>query len=300
MRIEVIILSVVLAQKLCEFAPCYDLAHRIWMRQLGLDESGRELVNDAYGAMIFYTAYVHERQGSNPRFPLYHREALRRGLDGKQFDDVLLSDVDFPKRVWNYFLSFAQPKPNRKITAGVVYQILDKMRDEQQPNLISLLRSKSILSAFNWLNSVGGIGPKLASFFLRDVWSFIEAWENTPKDNLFCLQPIDRWIIFWARKCWSDANWASNTIKLESYSAKVRFAKSLTSECLRFEIDPVSFNKGAWFVGSHFEEISRFCDIHEEMQIDMSKCVLSFAQQKVLEGIEEFNECDKRQNVFPV
>ncbi len=290
-------MSLVLAQKLCDFASCYDLAHKIWMSGLGLDE--RELVNDAYGAMIFYTAYVHERQGSNPRFPLYHREALRKGLDGKQFDYVLLSDVNFPKRVWKYFLSFAKPKPNEKITAGVVYQILDKMREEHQPNLISLLWSKSILSAFNWLRSVRGIGPKLAAFFLRDIWSFIGAWENTPKDNLFCLQPIDRWIIFWSEKCWSDAHWATNT-KLQTDSAKIRFAKKLTSECLRLEINPVSFNKGAWFVGSHFEQISRFCNIPEEMQIDMSQCVLPFSAQKVFEGIKELNKCDKHHKIFPV
>jgi len=82
--------------------------------------------------------------------------------------------------------------------------------------------------------------------------------------------------------------------------AKTRFAKGLTSECLNFEIDPVSFNKGAWFAGSHFEQMSRFCNIPEEVQIDMSKCVLTFTPKKVFEGIEEFNEYDRRQNIFPV
>lgn len=290
-------LSIVLAKKLCEFAPCYDLAHKIWIRGHSFEES--ELVDDAYGAMIFYTTYVHERQGSNPRFPLYHREALRRGLNGKKFDDVFLSDVDFPKRVWNQFLSFAQPKPNEKITAGVVYEILEKMRDEQQPNLICLLRSKSLFNAFEWLRAVRGIGPKLAAFFLRDIWSFIGEWENTLKDNWYCLQPTDTWIKFWSEKCWPDAEWTSN-IKIDSDSAKIRFAKNLTSECLRSKIDSVAFNKGAWFVGSHFEQISSFCDISEEMQIDMPKCVLFFDKHKVLEGIEAFNKSNKQRNIFPV
>lgn len=300
MRIEAVTLSVSLGQKLCEFAPCYDLAHKIWMRRVGLTKSERELVSDAYGAMIFYTAYVHERQGSNPRFPLYHREALRRALNEKKFDYVLLSDTSFPDKVWNHFLSFAQPKPNKKITEGVVYQILNKMRDEQQPNLISLLRTKSLLGAFKWLNEVRGIGPKLASLFLRDIWSFIEAWENTPKENMFCLQPIDRWIIFWSRKCWPDAYWSSNKIRIESDGAKIKFAKVLTSKCLSSEIDPVSFNKGAWFAGSHFEQLSRFCNIPEERQIDMSKCVLAFTPKKVLEGIKKFSEYGRRQSIFPV
>lgn len=295
----VIALSVILARKLSDFGSCYDLAHKIWMQRVGLDEKEKELVNDSYGAMIFYIGYVHERQGSNPRFPLYHREALRRGLNRKEFDDVLLSDVDFPKRVWKCFLSFTQPKPNKKITEGVVYEILEKMRNEQQSNLISLLRSKSLLNAFKWLRSVRGIGPKLAALFLRDIWCFIGEWENTLKDNWYCLQPTDAWIKFWSEKCWPDAEWTSN-IKLNSDSAKIRFAKNLTSECFRCKIDPVSFNKGAWFVGSHFEEISRFCNIPEDMQTDMPKCVLSFDEQKVLEGIKEFNECDLRHNIFPV
>ena len=298
--VEVIKLPVSLAQKLCEFAHCYDLSHRTWMRQIGLTKSERELISDAYDAMIFYTAYIHERQGSNPRFPLYHREALREAMNGREFDDVLLSDISFPDRVWNYFLSFARPKPNKKITKGVVFQILNKMRDEHQPNLISLLRTKSLLEAYEWLKGVRGIGPKLASLFLRDIWSFIGSWENTPEENKFCLQPVDRWILFWAGKCWPDDDWASKEIKLESVSVKIRFAKNLTSKCLSSRIDPISFNKGAWFAGSHFEEIARFLNISEKRQVRMSKCVLDFNSQKVLEGIEKFNECDRRQNIFPV
>ena len=286
-----------LAQKLCDFSPCYDLAHKIWMKRIGLKEREPELINDAYGAMIFYTAYVHERQGSNPRFPLYHREALRKALNGKKFDDVLLSDKSYPDKVWRYFLSFAHPKPNKKITRGVVFQILNEMQDEHQPNLITLLRTKNILVAFKWLDDIRGIGPKLASLFLRDIWSFIGAWENTSKENMFCLQPVDRWIVFWSSKCWPDANWPRT---LDSDRNKNRFAKVLTMKCLSSGIDPVSFNKGAWFAGSHFEQISQFCDIPEKRRIDMQECALDFQPNKVVAGIKKFSEYEGRKKLFPV
>lgn len=270
------------------------------MKQVGLTKNETELVNDAYGAIILYTAYVHERQGSNPRFPLYHREALRKAMNGKRFDDVLLSDASFPDRVWKFFLSYAQPKPNKKITWGVVFQILKRMHGESEPNLISLLRTKSLLGAFKWLKEIRGIGAKLASFFLRDIWSFIGAWENTPKENMFCLQPVDVWIMFWSRECWPEAYWSSNKIKLDTDNAKIKFAKVLTMKCLSSGIDPVSFNKGAWFAGSHFEQLSQFFNIPEKRQIDMSECVLDFQPSKVVEGIKKFSEYDRQHNIFPV
>lgn len=144
------------------------------------------------------------------------------------------------------------------------------------------------------------IGPKLASFFLRDIWSFIEEWENTPKEKMFCLQPVDRWIMFWSRKCWPDAYWSSNKIKLDSDRARIKFAKVLTMKCLTSEIDPVSFNKGAWFAGSHFEGLSRFFNIPEKRRIDMPKCVLDFQPKIVVVGIKTFGEFEEQQKIFPV
>ena len=270
------------------------------MKRIGVRESETQLIGDPHWAMIFYTAYVHERQGSNPRFPLYHREAIRKAMNGKKFEDVILSDKGFPEKVWKNFLSFARPKPNEKITKGVVFEILKRMQDESQPNLISLLKSKSLFEAFEWLDGIQGIGQKLASLFLRDIWSFIGPWANTPKENMFCLQPVDTWIAFWSKICWPDAYWSAGNIRLDSDKAKIKFARVLTIKCLNSEIDPVSFNKGAWFAGSHFEQLSKFFNIPEKRQINLSECVLEFQSRKAVEGIRRFSECEKQKNIFPV
>lgn len=286
-------MSFSLARKLCDFAACYDLSHRIWMKRVGLTRDDKELVNDSFQAMIFYTTYIHERQGSNPRFPLYHREALKRAINGKNFNDLLLSDVAFPKRVWNDFLEMTEGKANSKITEGVVLDVLNEMRNEHQTNIINLLRNRNLFEAFRWLDKIRGIGSKLASFFLRDIWSFIGEWTNTPGRYLFCLQPIDRWVRFWSMKCWSDVDWASN-------SKDITFAETVTKRCLDAEIDPVAFNKGAWFAGSHFGELAWFFRVPEKDQIRMEKCILDFSAIEVVEAMKRFDEYSTQKIVYPV
>jgi len=282
-----------LARKLCDFASCYDHSHGIWMKRVGLTLDDKDLVKDSYQAMIFYTTYIHERQGSNPRFPLYHREALKRAMNGKNFDDILVSDNSFPEKVWKHFQEMSGKGTNPKITKGVVSEILYEMRNEHETNIINLLKNKNLLEAFRWLDGIRGIGPKLASFFLRDIWSFVGEWKNVPESSLRYLQPIDRWIRFWSKRCWPDIDWKSNSKEKE-------FSKRVTEECLNAKINPVAFNKGAWFAGSHFRELSWFFSVPEENQVEMEKCILGFSASEVVEAMKRFDEYSKQRMVYPI
>jgi len=284
-----------LVEELSEFASCYDVAHTIWMKRVGLSVNHQKLIGDSLSAILFFTTYVHERMGSNPRFPLYHRLALKKALNGRDFKQTLLHDEKFPENVWKKFKNLveqAHTKPNEQITEGIVRQILEKMSKENQHNLIVLLRKKSLQEAYEWLDSVRGIGPKIAAFFLRDLWSFIGVWQDTSELDLYCLQPIDRWVRFWSGECWPYKDWPSSDEK---------FAKMLIGVCQQINIDPVSFNKGAWFVGSHFDSLCDFFNVPEREQIYMSSCVLNyFRSDKVVNAIRKFDELYEQQIVFPV
>lgn len=284
-----------LGEKLSDFASCYDIARPIWTKRVGLPENHTRLLDDPFKAIIFFTNFVHERAGVNPRFALYHRLSLRIALDGREFKQALFCDEKFPASVWKEFNDIVQrahTKPNAKITKGPVKEILEKMRTEKEANLIVLLKKKPLLEAYKWLKSVRGIGPKIATLFLRDIWSFIGAWQDTPRSDLYCLQPIDRWVRFWSRECWPHKDWPSSDEK---------FAKMLVSACQQMNIDPVSFNKGAWFVGSHFDSLCDLFNVPEQEQIHMSNCVLNYIRSdKVVNAIRKFDELYEQQIVFPV
>ena len=269
------------------------------MRKIDLTEQHKLLLHDSLKAIFLFTTYAHERQGSNPRFPLFHRVALIKSLDGRKFNKVLLEDEQFPESVWNEFKMMAK-KPNKRITQGIVKHILEKMRNEGEPNLIRLLREKTLLKAYTWLKGVKGIGPKLASFFLRDLWSFIGPWKNTATQDLYCVQPIDRWVQFWAKECWPQTKFpllkdAPSDTRVEN------FAKKVIQVYFQNDIDPISFNKGAWFVGSHFDNLCFYFKVPEIDQINFKSCVINyFKADKILFSIKEFSSNYEQMKIFSI
>lgn len=275
--------------------PATMLHARFGPSESGFPETTRGSWMTHYKAIIFFTTFAHERAGSNPRFPLYHRLSLRRALNGRGFEQALFYDDQFPGSVWKEFNAIVQQarsKPNTRITEGPVKEILEKMRMKKEANLIVLLKKKSLLEAYKWLKAVRGIGPKIAALFLRDLWSFIGAWQDATQSDLYCLQAIDRWVRFWSRECWPQKSWPSSD---------ERFAEMLVDACQQMRIDHVSFNKGAWFVGSHFDRLCYFFNIPEQKQIDMSSCVLNyFRSDKVVNAIRKFDELCEQQIVFSV
>src|SRR4029077_11637476 len=93
-----------------------------------------DLTDRPYAAMMFWTAKVHERAGTNPFFPLFHRQAIEENLE--QPSDTSFSEAieaqDFAERVWESFK--VKTKPG-KHTFGPVKGILVRLKDEGKPNV---------------------------------------------------------------------------------------------------------------------------------------------------------------------
>lgn len=292
-----------LAHKLSKFAPCYDEAHnKIWARRAGISmdcrKDYRRLLNSSLDALLFFTMYVHERGGRNPRFSAYHRVALRKALgkncDDSTFEMKVLSDPNFPTDVWGSFVTLTNNKPNESHTKGPVKYVLEWLRAEHEPNIVRFLLQKPLKDANSWLDDMPGIGPKIAALFLRDLL-YVGEWSDI-SENLHLVQPVDRWVARCANECWEEENWM-DLDKLNNEKVHMDYARKIVEHCRMETINSINFNKGAWFVGSHFDELCIFFGIPEEEQFPVMKCVEKIDPIRVTNGIRAF--ADREREIFP-
>jgi len=259
---------------------------------IGLPEDIMKIKSDPYLAMIYLTGAVHERAGANPNFPKYHRLAIQRALKGKDFSDTILNDPEYPDRVWGEFSKLTKERPNEKLTEGVVKDLLKKLRDEKEANIIRLLGSKNIEEASEFLKELKGIGPKLSAFILRDLESFFGLWTCELKSNnqkYYLLQPVDRWVRRIANLCWPGIDLKNNHDK---------DSKKIVEKCINDKINPIEFNQGAWFVGAYFNKLLLFHGlVEQELNEDAIK---KFDPNKVTRAIRKFKESFIRGEIFPI
>ena len=64
--------------------------------------------------------------------------------------------------------------------------------------------------------------------------------------------------------------------------------KAVTERCLSDGVNPAEYNKGAWFVGSHFNDISEFFGVTESERRDRQNCIARFDPDKLRQAITEY------------
>ncbi len=106
--------------------------------------------------------------------------------------------------------------------------------------VLDLLQNDELLKAYKMLRKINGIGPKIASFFLRDV---ADLYNINPIHDRELLQPIDVWIRFILQLL-------SNNSELDDIA------------CAKFVVDnstqPGKFNQGAWYFSSQIAQSSKY------------------------------------------
>ena len=281
-----------LAQVLESFGKCYDEAHSIWVKRVGLSSDHRELLDSPIDSLLYFTRYAHERAGRNPRFPMYHRIAIKEAY---YKDGLDIMSPDFPNSVWERFKKQTpydekkgRHKANEKLTKGPVMEILVELQKSNEPNLIRLLlRGMSLKEAHKWLTDIDGIGNKVASLFLRDMWYFIGKWPDTPTRDHKFLQPIDVWVRSLSERAF-PASWPGDDL---------RFAEQLVNRCRSSAINHIEFNKGAWFVGSHLDRLCDFFAVPETQRIDFD-VAHAFDATVALKGITAFRDIAAKESIF--
>lgn len=139
---------------------------------------------------------------------------------------------------------------NNHMDRKMVLQSLGFIRKLDNHNLVGhcfvAIKNKQVQVVFDELQTIYGIGSKLASLFLRDV-CFVYHIEPQNKEQLLCLQPVDTWV----RQVVLGLGIPGCTQKTNAREV----VEPVVNYCLENNISPLLFNAGAWYVGARSFEL---------------------------------------------
>lgn len=301
-----------LATKVQEFSAAFDAARQIWDIREGLHIDYQFLDSKPFDAIMFFTMYAHERPFSNPRYPVAHRIAILKTIGASDARETGVNDKfaskyyesTFAEAVWNEFKKLLRieqrdektRKVMEKYTEGSVRTILEKLRENGEPNIINLLTSKTLKEAYEFLKELDGISHKIAALFLRDARSYFGGWDDAEDSDLYCVQPVDRWVKELAAMCWGDVDTSQNVEKV---------AIAIVKRCRDEGIDPIAFNKGAWFIGAHFQKLCSFFKIETTIRLSdtgalTTNAIYRFAPEIIKKAIETLGASEAAGEIYPL
>ena len=104
---------------------------------------------------------------------------------------------------------------------------------------IKKIKNGDVKECYDNLTGIKFIGPKIASFYLRNLARVYKIREIS-EENLKYFFPMDTWIIQVCQKVGIIDN-----NKLKEFEVR----EKIISKCLDNDINPLLFNQGCWFVG---------------------------------------------------
>ncbi len=126
----------------------------------------------------------------------------------------------------------------------MVISILNFVSKLEEKNIvnysISKIKNEKVKEHFYELQEIISIGPKISSFYLRDLICMYSLDKDMSKEDLVFLQPIDIWV----RKVAVKVG-IINNINEEYESVREKIVKA----CLDLNASTIKFNQGAWYLG---------------------------------------------------
>lgn len=101
------------------------------------------------------------------------------------------------------------------------------------------IRAGEITRHYEDLQAIFQVGPKVASFYLRDVVSLFNLESAVPDDFQFCLQPVDVWV----------RRLAIKTGMVIGGDSDEEVRRRIVNVCKDYGCSPLQFNQGAWYAG---------------------------------------------------
>ena len=153
-------------------------------------------------AIFFLDGYAFERAGRNSSYAPAAVDALEK--NALEFDESRSPEVE--NKTWDDFreaLEEAHIPPNKKLCPLFPgdRSLVRQLREKGKSNILAYAQeciSRGIIpEAFDFLISIRGIGPKIASLFLRDAKELLpEGGVTVQIDSSirWQLQPIDIWV----------------------------------------------------------------------------------------------------------
>jgi len=204
-----------------------------------------QFANEYQALVCFISNYAYERQGAAAAYPVIAERAIEKVFH-KEIKSVTHAHVQM---AWGACKEIATDDFNNlqlNATHNPMHSqngILAIMAEQGIHNIAlhikGLIEKDKTREAHELIDSVRGIGPKIASFYLRDIVYLAKLTESKIKDQ-FYLQPVDTWleqalsIIFGARA-----------------PTKLREQQEIiVNLCKEADCSPIAFNQGAWVLGS--------------------------------------------------
>lgn len=236
---------------------------RLFQAVAGLYQAGIMVLNEqalddpVLALSQFLFGYAFERQGRSPAYAPIARHVIETTATTK----ALWQDEAMPQRAWASFCSTldeiregARPNPmnNPLCPQGYSYPSKWGQKETTQPSVLEFAQQRlkdfdynivtwarrmlldgQVLTVHGDLRSINGIGPKIASFFLRDIaWCF--RIEVVTQRGL--LQPIDVWV--------------ERTVSQLDPAAQGREAAWIVQESRAAGVLPEAVNAGLWYFGA--------------------------------------------------
>lgn len=187
-------------------------------------------------------------------FILRYHAFARAGGEQAGYGDIALSAIDALSdgnpgsisglELWKEFKNRCEGHGigiNKQINKGLVIGLSNLAMSEGNLFLWMerVLESKGRLSAvFEKLESICGIGRKIATFIIRDVIWFLGMEDRVIDADLKFLQPIDRWVRRVGEELFSEF----------SSMNRNEIASQLALKCKRRGVSNAEFNQGAWYL----------------------------------------------------
>jgi len=213
--------------------------------------------SDDFDALaLFLDGYGFARQGARPDF----NHAAVDVVKALRNQGQMLTDQSTPQKAWDMFRSCLQGqrlnpansplcplgtsyerKTGHSSTGG--YSILEFLRQIEEsnlpPNIVTLskysIQEDRVKLCHTKIGEINGIGPKIASLFLRDVATLSAVF---PCKDRSLLQPVDVWIQ-----------------RISSHLFQSELSKEITAgfivkQAIESDVSPEAVNEGMWYFGS--------------------------------------------------
>lgn len=157
---------------------------------------------------------------------------------------VILKESNFPDIKNALKEVIGKGKVGRGRDIEMVISILDFVSKLEERNIvnysISKIKNGKVKEHFFELQKIISIGPKITSFYLRDLICMHSLEKYMSKEDLLFLQPIDTWV----RKVALKVGIINKNNEEDSI---VR--EKIVKACLDLKVSTIKFNQGAWFLG---------------------------------------------------
>ena len=126
----------------------------------------------------------------------------------------------------------------------MVISILDYLSNISNENIIRYsidkIKSRNLKEHFLELQKIFSIGPKISSFYIRDLISIYNLEDEISKTDWIFLQPVDTWV----RK----VSFKVGIIDDENEKDRI-VREKIVEACLHLGLSPIKYNQGAWYIG---------------------------------------------------